>query len=88
MERFWVPWAEALQVRLQNGLERRFDNAHDAADFLENEWPVKHGEKYEFALRTCRDAPRQKACFDIARDAFMAACCEAKLEIVKRATRH
>jgi hypothetical protein len=88
MEAVSLPWAQALQVRMQNGLERRFDNPHDAADFLEHEWPVKHGGEYELALRTCYHALQKEVPLLAAREAFLAACLEAKLEVVARSTRH
>lgn len=40
MQRSVVPWSGALQVRMQSGPERRFDNPIEAADFLEHEWPL------------------------------------------------
>jgi hypothetical protein len=73
---------------MQSGLERRFDNPQDAADFLEHEWPFKHGKKYEAALRTCHHAVRREILLGVAREAFVAACIEAKLEVVARSTRH
>jgi hypothetical protein len=88
MEPISLPWPQALQVRMQSGLERRFDNPQDAADFLEHEWPVKHGEKYELALRACYNAGQKEVPLGAAREAFIAACLEAKLEVMARSTRH
>lgn len=88
MGRVSITWPQALQVRLQNGLERRFDNPLDAADFLQHEWPVKQGEKYELALRTCYHAAQKEAPLVVAREAFLAACLEAKLFVGAGITRH
>ena len=81
-------WSKALQVRLQSGLERRFTGPYDAADFLENEWPFKHGEKYELAVKTCHAAIDRHVPLAVAREAFLAACLEARFDVVTRTTRH
>ncbi|MBW9051025.1 DUF982 domain-containing protein [Rhizobium mesosinicum] len=83
-----APWSNALQVRMHSGLERRFDSPNEAADFLEHEWPFKDGEKYEQALRTCHEAIERRVSQNVAREAFIAACLEARLEIVTRGTLH
>ena len=73
---------------MHSGLERRFDSPIEAADFLEHEWPFKHGEKYERALWACYEAIERRTSQDVAREAFIAACLEARLEIVTRVTLH
>jgi len=69
---------------MQSGLERRFDNPHEAVDFLEHEWPFKHGVKYDAALRACYEAIERRTPPAVAREAFLAACLEARLDIVNR----
>lgn len=49
-----IPWTIPLTVRLSNGLTHSFASVYEALDFLENEWPLRRGERYERAVRTCR----------------------------------
>ncbi|MEF0941205.1 DUF982 domain-containing protein [Rhizobium sp. BR 362] len=77
-----VPWIRPVTIRLQCGLERSFSGAYDALDFLENEWPVRHGERYERAVKTCRGALNGVIPSMIAREAFVAACLEADMPAV------
>lgn len=88
MQSLTAPWSHALEVRMQSGLKRSFTDPRDAADFLENEWPFKHGEKYERAIKTCHAAVERQVPLAVAREAFLAACLEARLEVVTRTTRH
>lgn len=77
-----VSWTRPVTVRLQCGLERTFVGAYDALDFLENEWPLRRGERYERALKTCRGAVNGRMPLVVAREAFVAACLEAGLAAV------
>ena len=72
-----VPWSIAVSVRLQNGSEHIFHGPYDALDFLENEWPLRHGQKYHRAIRSCRAALNKMTPLAIAREDFVAACLEA-----------
>lgn len=72
-----VLWTRPMMIRLQCGLERTFVGVHDALDFLENEWPLRHGQRYERALETCHGALDGGVAPVIAREAFTAACLEA-----------
>lgn len=51
-----IPWIVPLSVRLQSGSNRIFASVYDALDFLEHEWPIRHGQGYERAVITCRGA--------------------------------
>ena len=77
-----VPWMRPVTIRLQCGLERSFPGAYDALDFLENEWPVRHGEPYDRAVRACRGTLNGAIPSIIAREAFVAACLEADMPAV------
>jgi hypothetical protein len=77
-----VPWTRPVTIRLQCGLERSFTGAYDALDFLENEWPLRHGERYDRAVKTCRGALNGTIHPIIAREAFVAACLEAGMPTV------
>ncbi|MFN7093282.1 MAG: DUF982 domain-containing protein [Allorhizobium sp.] len=77
-----MPWRVPVNVRLQCGLEKTFLSVHDALDFLENEWPLRRGERYERALRKCRGALRRFVPLEVAREAFIAACFEAGMPMV------
>ncbi|WP_429809435.1 DUF982 domain-containing protein [Ensifer sp. B1-9] len=72
-----IPWAVPLSVRLQSGSNRIFASVYDALDFLEHEWPIRHGQGYERAVITCRCALNRSVPATVARDAFIGACLEA-----------
>jgi len=63
-------------------LERTFTGAYDALDFLENEWPLRHGERHQRAVKTCRGALNGTTPRIVAREAFVAACLEAGMPAV------
>lgn len=77
-----IPWTIPLTVRLSNGLTRTFASVYEAVDFLEHEWPLRKGERYERALRTCRRAFNRMTPAAVAREAFIAACLEAGMPLV------
>lgn len=77
-----LTWRVPVNVRLQSGLERIFLSVNDAVDFLENEWPLRRGERYDRALRKCRGALRRLVPLEVAREAFIAACFEAGMPMV------
>lgn len=76
-----LPWHTALRVRFQCGIERTFSSVYEALDFLENEWPVRCGERYDRALKLCRNALDRSAASAVAREAFVAACLEAGMPV-------
>ncbi|MDK4743566.1 DUF982 domain-containing protein [Rhizobium sp. CNPSo 3464] len=82
-----VPWDRPVTIRLQCGLDRTFAGVYDALDFLENEWPLRHGERHERAVKTCRGALNGAVPAVIAREAFMAACLEAGMATVMTASK-
>jgi hypothetical protein len=77
-----VLWTRPIMIRLQCGLERTFTGVHDALDFLENEWPLRHGQCYERAVKTCRGAFDGMIAPVIAREAFTSACLEAGMATI------
>jgi hypothetical protein len=77
-----VSWARPVTVRLQCGLERTFLGAYDALDFLQNEWPLRHGEPYERAVKTCCGASGGATPLVVSREAFVAACLEAGMAAI------
>lgn len=76
------PWRAPVNVRLQCGLERTFLSVYDALDFLENEWPLRRGDRYERDLRKSRAALRRLVPGEVARESFIAACFEAGMPMV------
>ncbi|MDR6759496.1 hypothetical protein J2Y48_004812 [Mycoplana sp. BE70] len=76
-----LTWSVPLNVRLQNGIHHIFSGPYEALDFLENEWPLRRGQKYERALRLCRGALNLATPLAVAREAFVAACLEAGLPV-------
>lgn len=76
-----VYFSVPLNVCLSNGLSRTFASVHDALDFLENEWPLRRGERYKRACEKCRAALLRQTPVAIAREAFVAACLEAGMPV-------
>jgi hypothetical protein len=74
-------FATPLHVQLSNGLSRTFDSVSDTLDFLENEWPLRTGERYRRACEKCRAALARRTPVAVAREAFVAACLEAGLAV-------
>ncbi|KQW67385.1 DUF982 domain-containing protein [Ensifer sp. Root127] len=74
-----MPWSVPLLVKFQNGTHHVFSSVYEALDFLENEWPLSRGQRYERAVRTCRGALQRATPVAVAREAFIAACLEAGL---------
>ncbi|MEZ2223469.1 DUF982 domain-containing protein [Rhizobium sp. RCC_161_2] len=72
-----VLWTLPVRIRLQCGLERTFRGAYEALDFLENEWPLRRGERHRRAMETCLGTLTGTVPASIGRDAFIAACLEA-----------
>lgn len=71
-----------VRVRLQCGIERTFLSVYDALDYLEHEWPLRHGERYKRAVDKCRAALMWVVPTEVAREAFIAACLEAGMPMV------
>ncbi|MCA0340670.1 DUF982 domain-containing protein [Shinella sp. 838] len=76
-----VYFSVPLQVSFPNGVTRSFESVHDTVGFLENEWPLRHGERYKRACRKCRAALYRMTPVAVAREAFVAACLEAGLPV-------
>lgn len=77
-----IAWKKPVTIRLQCGLERTFKGAYEALDFLENEWPLRHGEQHHRAVDMCRGALDGNVGASAAREGFLAACVEAGLPSV------
>ncbi|MCV9965682.1 DUF982 domain-containing protein [Pararhizobium sp. BT-229] len=80
-----IPWTHPLKVTLCSGLERTFSTVYEALDFLENEWPLKRGERYDRAVVCCQRALKRMTPPAVAREAFVAACLEAGMPAVMAA---
>lgn len=76
-----VYFSVPLHVSLPNGVTRSFESLHDTVDFLENEWPLRHGARYKRACEKCRAALYRMTPVAVAREAFVAACLEAGLPV-------
>lgn len=77
-----MPFRAPVNIRLQNGLQHTFQSVYDALDFLENEWPLRLGERHHRAVVQCRRALNKLAPVEVAREAFIAACLEAGMPLV------
>lgn len=77
-----VLWIRPLKVTLRSGLARTFVSVYEALDFLENEWPLKHGERRDRAISSCKRALNRMTPAAVAREAFIAACQEAGMAVV------
>ncbi|UXS05397.1 DUF982 domain-containing protein [Agrobacterium tumefaciens] len=78
-----VSFRAPVRARLQCGLERTFLSVYDALDVLENEWPLRRGDRYTRAVEECRAALAWTLPSEVAREAFIAACLEAGMPLVK-----
>ena len=65
-----------------------FSSVYEALDFLENEWPVKTGNRYKNAVASCRGALNRTTPVGVARDAFVAACYEAGVGVTSAIPSH
>lgn len=72
-------WSKPVAVKLQNGLDHTFHSVEDALDFLENEWPIKHGSHRQRAAGLCKGALNRQVSPEAAREAFISACFEANM---------
>jgi hypothetical protein len=80
-----LPWSVPLSVRFSSGVSHLFSGPYDALDFMENEWPTRSGQKFAKAVRLCRSALNRGTPLAIAREAFIAACLEAGLQVTSTA---
>ena len=69
-------------------MTRMFSSVYEALDFLENEWPVKTGNRYRNAIAACRGALNRTTPVRVARDAFVAACYEAGVGVTSAMPMH
>ncbi len=74
-------FATPVYVRFSSGMSRAFQGVYDALDFLENEWPLRNGERYKRACDRCRTALQLRSGAQLARDAFVSACSEARMPV-------
>jgi hypothetical protein len=77
-----MPFRVPVNVALPSGLEHSFHSVYDALDFLENEWPLKRGARYDRAVHRCRAALNRLAPVELAREAFVNACLEAGMPMI------
>ncbi|WP_075292870.1 DUF982 domain-containing protein [Pararhizobium arenae] len=75
------PWTKSLHVRPYEGLERSFCSIYDALDYLENEWPFREGKYHLRAITACRGVLNGLIKAEVAREAFIAACLEASMNV-------
>lgn len=66
-----------IAVRMKDGAPQVFASVNDALDFLEGDWAICRGRKYNRAVQTCRRALNRTTPVAIAREAFIDACEEA-----------
>lgn len=87
MTEYDFTWNRPVELELPCGLTRRFQNAYDALDFLDAEWPTRRGPAYERAMRLCRNALRGVRAAELARAAFIAAAEEAGMRLASDPSR-
>jgi hypothetical protein len=76
-----IYFATPISVTFTNGTSRLFQGVHDALDFLENEWPLRSGDRYKRACERCRAALQLRTPATVAREAFVSACLEAGMPV-------
>lgn len=72
-------WQPAVEIRLQQGGPQRIGGPTHALLFLERKWPAYRGYHYFTARAACIGVAEQRCSIEVARDAFIAAACEARL---------
>lgn len=77
-------WRKPITVRLHSGLGHTFHSLEDSLDFLENEWPMRNGVHQARALALCRNAAARTVSIDVAHEAFLSACLEARRPLLIR----
>ena len=70
-------WMTPVTVRMKGGVSQVFASVNDALDFLEGDWTIYRGRKYNRAVQRCRRALNRMTPVSIARDAFVEACQDA-----------
>ncbi|MBL0375475.1 DUF982 domain-containing protein [Rhizobium sp. KVB221] len=68
-------------AELPSGAARIFSSASDACDFLERDWPDNPSEHHERAILLCRSASLTLVSSEAAREAFVAACLAASINV-------
>lgn len=70
-------WMTPVAVQLKDGTRQIFACVNDALDFLEGDWTIDRGRKFNRAAQSCRRALNRATPVAIARDAFIDACRDA-----------
>lgn len=70
-------WMTPVTVSAREGASQVFASVNDALDFLEEDWAICRGRKYNRAVQTCRSALNRMTPVAIAREAFIDACRDA-----------
>ncbi|WVT77170.1 DUF982 domain-containing protein (plasmid) [Sinorhizobium chiapasense] len=70
-------WMTSVTVQMKDGTRQVFTSVNDVLDFLEDDWAIYRGRKYNRAVQTCRRALNRMTPVAIAREAFIDACRDA-----------
>ncbi len=79
-------WTKPVEIKMQCGLTRSFRHPYDALDFLECEWPTRHGPAYRRAVLWCGQSLETEQLAGLARCSFMTAAREAGMLVPGRPT--
>lgn len=79
MRKLPFPYVTVMTVHI--GSMRNIASVDEAAEFLLEDWPVKHSSKLTAARQACLDARHRKITCTEARDAFIEAAREADIYI-------
>ena len=66
-----------VTVQMKDGASQVFTSVNDVLDFLEGDWNIYRGRKYNRAVQTCRRALNRMTPVALAREAFIDACRDA-----------
>lgn len=72
-------WMTPVTVHTKDGAPQVFASVNDVLDFLEADWAIYRGRKYNRAVQTCRRALNRMTPVAVAREAFIDACRDAGL---------
>jgi hypothetical protein len=78
-------WSSAVRFETGLGKYETIGDTEDAVRFLASHWPIVGGEAHELAKEICFEALEGYVPADDARDAFIEACCEARIFVMSSA---
>ena len=74
-----VRWLSPVRVRIGYGFPETIGSPSEALGYLQYRWPAVDGDHCRQAKMLCAHAVQNPGLTDVAREAFLRACVEAKM---------